>query len=191
MTKHVGIGTTNPTHKLQVEGSGLIRPSSGVYIQTTTSGTTIYGATHITGATAITGAVAIAGAVGIVGSLGTVGPKWFVIDHPLDPKNKTLTHASVESPDTKTLYDGTVVLDENDNASVELPTYFEALNKDFRYQLTCIGEHADVYISQEVTNNTFKIAGGESGMKISWQVTGIRHDKSAEDNPLVVVQDKE
>jgi len=100
----------------------------------------------------------------------------FKIDHPLDPANKYLYHSFVESPDMKNIYDGNVVLDGSGEAVVALPEWFGTLNRDFRYQLTCIGGFAPVYIAEEILNNQFKIAGGKSGMKISWQVTGIRQD---------------
>lgn len=90
----------------------------------------------------------------------------------------------------KNIYDGIVVLDDKGEATVILPDWFQALNKDFRYQLTCIGGWAQVYIAEEIQNNKFKIAGGKSGMKISWQVTGIRHDKWAEENRIQVEQQK-
>jgi hypothetical protein len=105
--------------------------------------------------------------------------KAFRIDHPVDPENKYLQHSSVESPDMKNVYDGNIVLGNNGEAWVELPTYFEALNRDFRYQLTCIGQPALVYIKQEISGNRFLIAGGKKGMKVSWQVTGIRQDPAA------------
>ncbi|GIV94152.1 MAG: hypothetical protein WHS83_06470 [Chloroflexus sp.] len=114
----------------------------------------------------------------------------FKIDHPLDPENKYLYHSFVESPDMKNIYDGVVVLDQNGEAWVELPAWFEALNRDFRYQLTCIGGYAPVYIAQEIQNNRFKIAGGNPGMKVSWQVTGIRHDPYANANRIPVEEDK-
>src|SRR5439155_22785461 len=98
------------------------------------------------------------------------------IDHPLDPTNKYLNHSAVESSDMKDIYDGVAVLDAKGEAVVEMPNWFEALNKDFRYQLTCIGSFAQVYIAEEIHNNRFKIAGGKPGMKVSWQVTGTRHD---------------
>jgi hypothetical protein len=44
----------------------------------------------------------------------------------------------VESPDMKNVYDGLVVLDDKGEAKIELPDWFGALNKDFRYQLTAI-----------------------------------------------------
>jgi len=114
----------------------------------------------------------------------------FVIDHPLDPANKLLVHSFVESPDMKNIYDGVAVLDSKGEAVVILPDWFEALNKDFRYQLTCIGAWAQVYISQEVKSNKFKIAGGKPGMKVSWMVTGIRKDPWAEQNRIQVEKEK-
>lgn len=115
----------------------------------------------------------------------------FVIDHPLDPANKLLSHSFVESPDMKNLYDGVVTLDMKGEATVHLPDWFEALNKDFRYQLTCIGGWAQVYISQEIKNNTFKIAGGKPGMKVSWMVTGTRHDPWANEHRIQVEKNKQ
>jgi hypothetical protein len=115
----------------------------------------------------------------------------FKIDHPLDPENKYLVHSFVESPDMKNVYDGVVTLDAKGEALVPLPDYFEATNKDFRYQLTCIGGFAPVYIAEEISDNKFKIAGGESGMKVSWLVTGIRKDPVAEANRIQVEVDKE
>ena len=63
----------------------------------------------------------------------------FSIDHPLDPKRKVLNHASVESPEYKTFYDGTVTLDRRGQGTIKLPRWFDALNHDLRYQLTAIG----------------------------------------------------
>jgi len=105
--------------------------------------------------------------------------KAFRIDHPLDPEHKFLYHSSVESPDMKNIYDGIVETDANGEATVTLPDYFEVLNKDFRYQLTCIREQAQVWIMQETENNNFKIKSDKPNVKISWQVTGIRNDPAA------------
>jgi len=115
----------------------------------------------------------------------------FKIDHPLNPGNKYLYHSLVESPDMKNIYDGVAVLDENGEALIELPEWFEALNKDFRYQLTPIGGPGpDLYIAQEISDNRFQIAGGNPGMKVSWQVTGIRQDAYAKAHPISVEEDK-
>lgn len=110
----------------------------------------------------------------------------FRIDHPLDPENKYLQHSFVESDEMKNVYDGVVVLDANGSATVTLPDWFEALNKNFRYQLTSIGGYAPVYIESEVNNNSFTIAGGTAGMKISWQLTGVRKDAYALANPILL-----
>ena len=101
----------------------------------------------------------------------------FQIDHPLDPANKYLYHSFVESPDMMNIYNGDVTLDEKGQAAVQLPDWFESLNQDFRYQLTAIGAPGpNLYIAEKVHGNSFKIAGGQPGSEVSWQVTGIRHD---------------
>jgi hypothetical protein len=129
------------------------------------------------------------GDVNVTGTLSKSAGS-FKIDHPLDPENKVLYHSFVESPDMKNIYDGVAVLDSSGEAWVELPEWFEALNKDFRYQLTCIGGFAQVYIAKEVSQNRFKIGGGISGLKVSWQVTGIRKDPYAEAHRIPVEEVK-
>ncbi len=120
----------------------------------------------------------------------TAGSKNFIIDHPLAPATKTLRHACIESPDMKNIYDGMVVLNEFGEAIVELPAYFQSLNKDYRYLLTCVGTYGPVYISEKINNNRFKIAGGHPGMEIHWQVTGNRQDPAVLKHPMVVEMDK-
>jgi hypothetical protein len=113
------------------------------------------------------------------------------LDHPLYPESKYLQHSLVESPDMMSVYNGNVMLDATGQATVELPAYFEALNKDFRYQLTAIGAPGpNLYIAAKIVNNQFSIAGGEPGMEVSWQVTGIRNDPFAQANPIQVEVDK-
>ncbi|MBI3477534.1 MAG: DNRLRE domain-containing protein [Acidobacteria bacterium] len=116
--------------------------------------------------------------------------KNFRLDHPLDPANKYLTHTSIESSEMLNLYTGNAVLGADGSATVSLPDWFTALNRDFRYQLTPIGGFAPLYIAEELSDNHFVIAGGRAGMKVSWQVTGVRHDAYANANPLKVEQDK-
>jgi hypothetical protein len=129
------------------------------------------------------------GNINVTGSI-TAGTKDFVIDHPLDPANKYLYHSVVESPEMKNVYDGIATLDGQGEATVELPSYFEALNRDYRYQLTSIGAFSAVYVAEEVAHNQFKIAGGQPGQRISWQVTGVRQDPYALAHPLVPEVDK-
>ncbi|MBZ5566259.1 MAG: hypothetical protein LAN64_00255 [Acidobacteriia bacterium] len=123
-------------------------------------------------------------------NLSVSGTKNFKIDHPLDPANKYLYHASIESSEVMNLYTGTAVLDKHGEAWVTLAEWFEALNRDFRYQLTSIGRFMPVYIAKEITGNRFKIAGGKPGAKVSWQVTGIRHDAYAEAHRMEVEVEK-
>ncbi|QOJ16598.1 MAG: hypothetical protein HRU76_02880 [Phycisphaeraceae bacterium] len=111
------------------------------------------------------------------GNFAASGTKDFRIDHPLDPANMYLRHSAVESPDVINLYRGTVTLDGEGCAVVALPRYFEAVNRDFHYQLTAIGAPApELHVSDEVRGNTFRIAGGPSNGRVSWTVTGLRND---------------
>jgi len=129
------------------------------------------------------------GNVHITGTLSKGGGS-FKIDHPLDPENKYLSHSFVESPDMKNVYDGIATLDARGEAVVQLPDYFQALNNEYRYQLTCIGGYAPVYIAEKITKNRFKIAGGTSGLEVSWQVTGIRQDAFAQTHRIQVEAEK-
>jgi hypothetical protein len=91
----------------------------------------------------------------------------------------------------KNIYDGVARLDKDGAAWVQFPEWFEALNGDFRYQLTAIGVPApNLHVSEEISENRFKIAGGEEGMKVCWQVTGCRRDPWALANPFQVEQEK-
>ncbi|MFK8165632.1 MAG: hypothetical protein AB8H12_24505 [Lewinella sp.] len=127
----------------------------------------------------------------ITGDFSVTGNKNFVLDHPLDPANKTLSHNAVESPDRVTYYDGTVRLNADGEAVVKLPAYFEALNGDCHYQLTCIGGFAQVYVKTEISGNQFSIAGGRAGMKVSWQVSARRDDPWAKAHSYEAEEDKD
>jgi hypothetical protein len=132
------------------------------------------------------------GDVYVTGNLGAGGAKPFRIDYPLDPANKYLYHYAVESPQVQNQYNGTVTLDANGEAVVDLPVYFSAVNAGpFQYQLTAIGAPGpNLYIAQEVTGNQFKIAGGAPGMKVSWLLFGLRNDPWIRDHPQTDVADK-
>src|SRR5579859_1772749 len=130
------------------------------------------------------------GSVDVVGNVSKSGGS-FKIDHPLDPANKYLYHSFVESPDMMNIYDGVATLDANGEAVIQMPEWFGVLNRDFRYQLTCIGGFAPTYIAEELTNNQFKIGGGRAGMRVSWQITGIRQDEWANAHRIPVEEEKE
>jgi trimeric autotransporter adhesin len=192
-------------------GGGLTYPT-GVYGQTdsqkgvgvagfsntsTGTGVGIYGDTNSPNGYAgyfnsrvyVNGSVEVTANLNVTGTI-TKGGGGFKIDHLLDPANQYLYHSFVESPDMLDIYNGTATLDGSGQAVVQLPAWFEALNQDFHYQLTCLGGYAPVYIAQGVQNNAFQIAGGSPGMQVSWQVTGVRHDPWAEAHRLPVEQPK-
>ncbi|GBC80808.1 hypothetical protein HRbin09_02058 [bacterium HR09] len=129
------------------------------------------------------------GNVQVTGTLSKGGGA-FKIDHPLDPEHKYLYHSFVESPDMMNIYNGNVVTDEEGRAVVELPEWFEALNKDFRYQLTVIGRFAQAIVEEEIKNNRFVIRTNMAHVKVSWQVTGIRKDPWAEAHRIPVEEVK-
>jgi hypothetical protein len=190
-----------------------------------TNSTGVYGESFGDNTPGVVGVTTKKGGIGVVGAntnrghmagwfngnvrvTGTINKSavYFQIDHPLDPANKYLNHSSVESTDMKNLYDGMVALDEKGEAKITLPSWFGALNKDFRYQLTAIGAPGpNLYIAEELSesntnysknnsdknnNSRFKIAGGTSGMKVCWQVTGVRKDPYAKAHPIQVEEDK-
>ncbi len=129
------------------------------------------------------------GDVQVLGTLSKAGGS-FKIDHPLDPENKYLSHSFVESPDMMNIYNGNITTDTNGRAVVELPDYFAALNRDFRYQLTVVGQFAQAMVAEEVKDNRFTIQTSAPGVKVSWQVTGIRQDAWANKNRIPVEEMK-
>ena len=130
------------------------------------------------------------GDVDITGNLSKGGGS-FKIDHPLDPENKYLYHSFVESPDMMNIYNGNVTTDEHGEVVVTLPDWFEALNKDFRYQLTVIGTFAQAIVADKIKGNRFTIKTSASNVEVSWQVTGIRQDAYANKHRVKVEEDKE
>ena len=116
--------------------------------------------------------------------------KSFQIDHPLDPAHKYLQHASVESSELKNMYDGIATTDAKGFATVKLPAWFQALNGDFRYQLTSLSGLQELAVAKEISHNRFTLQSQKPFARVSWQVTGVRHDAYARAHPLKVVQEK-
>jgi trimeric autotransporter adhesin len=130
-----------------------------------------------------------AGNLNVTGKL-TKGSGSFKIDHPLDPANKYLSHSFVESPDMMNVYNGNITTDRHGLATVLLPDYFEALNGDFRYQLTVIGQFAQAIVAKKIASNHLVIRTNKPGVEVSWQVTGIRHDAYANAYRIPTEEDK-
>jgi hypothetical protein len=118
------------------------------------------------------------------------GSKNFKIDHPLDPENKYLYHAAIESSEVLNVYSGNITTDGNGDAVVTLPDWFEAINKDFRYQLTVVGTFAQAIVGTKIKDNRFTVKTNAANVEVSWQVTGIRSDAAILKHPFKVEQDK-
>lgn len=153
--------------------------SNGLYVRNRSSSQNAY-------------AAVFDGKVHVNGTLSKAGGS-FKIDHPLDPANKTLSHSFVESPDMLNVYQGNVETDAGGAATIELPAWFEALNRDFRYQLTVIDadDFAQVRVARGVHENRFTIRSDRPHVLVSWQVTGVRQDPWAEKNRIPVEEEKQ
>src|SRR5262249_12078650 len=125
------VGTTSGSLSIAGVYGGATQNGVGVYAYSRT-GIALYA--YGTGQ-AYPDAALLDGDVEIAGSLAKAAGS-FKIDHPLDPANKYLYHSFVESPDMKNVYDGVVTTDASGLATITLPNWFDALNRDFRYQLT-------------------------------------------------------
>lgn len=114
------------------------------------------------------------------GRLGTSATKSFQIDHPLDPENKKLTHYCSEGPEPLNVYSGNIVTDAEGLAWVTLPDYFDAINREPRYQLTVIGRFAQAIIAEEIEHNRFAIRTSAPHVRVSWEVKAVRNDRFAQ-----------
>jgi hypothetical protein len=130
------------------------------------------------------------GNVEITGNLNVSGTKNFRIDHPLDPANKYLYHAAIESSEVLNVYSGNVTTGANGEAVVTLPDWFEAINKDLRYQLTVIGQFAQAIVGSKIRWNRFIIKTNAPNVEVSWQVTGVRSDPNTVRNGFKVEEHK-
>jgi Collagen triple helix repeat (20 copies) len=171
---------------IKTDGSVQLRSGLDVNLQAgsamslrSSAGMTIESATPIT----------LKGDVNVTGNLSKGGGS-FKIDDPLDPANKYLYHSFVESPDMMNVYNGNVTTDAHGLATIVLPEYFEALNRDFRYQLTVIGQFAQAIVASEIHGNRFTIRTSKKGVRVSWQVTGIRQDAYANVHRIPTEVDK-
>jgi hypothetical protein len=119
------------------------------------------------------------------------GIKAFMIDHPLDPENKVLTHSCVESDQRMNLYRGLATTDSRGYATIAVPSWFEALNEDILYQLTVIDTEDSASFTmakvvRELRSGTFRIRSSVGRTKVSWMLTGKRHDPTSQHYPLEV-----
>jgi len=187
-TNYIGVYGSGSTGVTGVSSSG-----PGVVAQSGTAwALDAYGTSTATGVLAGSAsgwAAWFNGNVDVDGNLSKAGGS-FKIDHPLDPANKYLYHSFVESPDMMNIYNGNVTTDAQGDAVVHLPEWFETLNRDFRYQLTVIGQFAQAIVASEIADGRFSVKTDKPDVKVSWQVTGIRQDAWANAHRIPVEQDK-
>lgn len=129
------------------------------------------------------------------GRSATTGTKSFVIDHPLDPENKMLLHYSSESPEPQNFYNGIARTDERGYATITLPDYYEAINRDPRYSLTVIDEgDSDMFVLAKVVrkikNGQFVIRTSAPNVEVSWEVKAIRNDRWVQEKGAPTEVDK-
>ncbi len=131
------------------------------------------------------------GDIVVFGNIVIDGETSRTIDHPLDPANKLLVHAAIESSEALNVYSGNATTDARGVAVVELPDWFGAVNTDVRYQLTVLGDtFARAVVAEKVANNRFTIRTDEPNVEVSWQVTGVRSDAAAKRAAFTAVKDK-
>jgi trimeric autotransporter adhesin len=210
-----GVSTGTDANADGVHGETSSAGASGVAGLNRAGGTAIYGAggNGVIGSSGIGGGVGVGaynsstgdalfaenqsggfaafffGDVDVDGNLSKAGGS-FKIDHPLDPANKYLYHSFVESPDMMDIYNGNVTTDGAGNAVVTMPDWFEALNRDFRYQLTVMGQFAQAIVATKMANHSFAIKTDKPNVEVSWQLTGVRHDAWADAHRIPVEQMK-
>lgn len=113
------------------------------------------------------------------GNMAATGLKSFEIDDPLDPANKYLKHYCAEGPEPENIYNGTAITDAKGYAWVQLPPYYQEINKEPRYQLTVIDSSDDFVqakISQEIVDGRFQIRTSKPNVKVCWEVKAVRND---------------
>src|SRR5206468_11282606 len=65
------------------------------------------------------------------------------------------------------------------------------LDQEFRYELTIVGKQwAQARMEEEMHDNRVSIKTDKPNVKVSWQVTGIRHDPWAEQHRIPVEEPK-
>jgi hypothetical protein len=168
---YVGVWAEAPVYGVNAVATATSGQSFGIYTQAASAGDPF--------------AMYANGRVHVNGTLSKAAGS-FKIDHPLEPERKWLQHSFVESPDMMNVYNGNVTTDAAGLAIVDLPAYFDALNSDFRYQLTVVGTMAQAIVDREIQKNQFRIRTSKGRVKVSWQVTGIRQDAYARSHRIKV-----
>ncbi len=133
----------------------------------------------------------------ITGSLWVTGDIFknncnFLIDHPLNPENKMLRHACVESPENLLIYRAKAMLDADGEARVEMADYFTALAKEDEatVTLTPVGKPFLTGYDWGPDYSAFTVYG-DPNREVSWVVYADRDDPAARQRRLPVEMAKE
>lgn len=163
---------------------------------TGTDGAGVYGeASNGTGAAGVIGksttgyAGWFEGNVNVTGSLTT--PAAFLqVDHPESPADRWYQQALVGAFERVTVLSGNAVSGANGRVVVRVPEIFGRTHTDVRYQVTPIGRAAQPFIAKELADGRFTIDAGAAGVRLSWQLTGVRDDAAARRGAFQVEADK-
>ena len=195
---NVGIGTTAPGAKLDVEGS--IRADHAIHME---EGADPNWYPRITFSNSVAGlnwghsihtngnfylntndyTTAAQRTFYVWEHFSVTGSKNFEIPHPLDP-NKNLVHSSLEGPEIALFYRGTSQL-KNGKAEIELPDYFEAMARKENRSILLTNIDGFDKLSIQTFEDDSQIKDGQftviaekenSPQKFNWEVKAVRAD---------------
>jgi len=185
---NVGIGTTNPNYKLDVQGQ--INASGGLCINGdcksswgevggywSANGNNIYNTNS--GNVGI-GTTLPQYKLHVNGSFAATYKNFDIPDPRYNDPHKRLIHSSLEGPEHAVFYRGEAKL-KNGKAIIKLPDYFEALTrKEGRTViLTCKNGWSPLYVDGEIENGKFIVRttkNGDPNQEFYWEVKAIRAD---------------
>ena len=170
-------GTNSTKYGVYGYGSGDAGTKYGVRARATGNGGTKYGIYANATGTGTNYAGYFSGNVHVQGTLSKSTGS-FLIDHPLDPENKTLRHNFVESPENLCMYRGKVSLGSSGRKLVKLPAYFAALTKEAEATiiLTPIGKESFGVSYEWKEDHTGFTVFGKANAEVSYLVMADRDD---------------
>ncbi|NUL83389.1 MAG: hypothetical protein HUU60_11825, partial [Armatimonadetes bacterium] len=173
--------------------SDVRSPNGYAVYGTASAGWGVYGVAPGDGARGVFGWATGSSAFGVysLGDMAASGTKSFQIDHPITPETHFLNHFCAEGPEPQNIYNGNAVTDARGYATVQLPAYFEAINRDFRYQLTVIGTFAQAIVAEKIKNNRFVIRTDKPNIEVSWEVKAVRNDRWVQQRGFVTELEKQ
>lgn len=149
---------------VSLDNNGTLRSTNALLIVAT-------GLTSVQNNLYVGGTLTAGSSVNVSGALTVTGAKSFRMEHPLDP-TMWLQHGSTESPVSGIEYWGDAVLDDDGAATVDLPSYFDALAKPEGRTAFVTGRGFSPDWS-DIDDNTFTVTGSPGG-RFSWLVKAER-----------------